>query len=68
MDSGGLQTRQMGRGNSKKLSLPLLRCEAPQKKFCPVRRPQPTGPDKEFSRLARIPVFLTVSPHCKLAL
>jgi hypothetical protein len=23
-----------------------------------------TGSDKEFSRLARIPVFLTVSPHC----
>ena len=31
------------------------------KKFCPVRRPRPTGPDKEFSRQVRNPVFLTVS-------
>ena len=41
-----------------------MRRVAPQKKFCPVRRPQPTFPDTDFSRLTRIPVFLTVSLHC----
>ena len=34
-------------------------------KFCPVRWPRPNGPDKEFSRQVRNPVFLTASPHCK---
>ena len=29
-------------------------------KFFLVRRPRPTGPDKEFSRQVRNPVFLTV--------
>ena len=34
------------------------------KKVCPVRRPRPTGPDKEFSRQVRNPVFLLVSLYC----
>ena len=67
---GGFSTQQPSAQPAKESLLPkpnpgsLLRREAPQKNFCPVRWPQPTGPGKEFSRLTRIPVFLTVSPHC----